>query len=88
VHKGEFAGIRGYLGKTQKELAQTPRNSLKAIQSFEQGWRRIPVHVERQALFRSCPSRSRVRQKQTDLLDHNKMPQGEQTTLPGMGIPF
>jgi len=25
--------------------------SLKAIQSFEQGWRRIPAHVERQTLF-------------------------------------
>ena len=51
VHKGEFSGIRGYLGKTQKELAQLLGTSLKAIQSFEQGWRRIPVHVERQVLF-------------------------------------
>ncbi len=25
--------------------------SLKAVQSFEQGWRNIPVHVERHVLF-------------------------------------
>jgi len=51
VRKGEFSSIRGYLGKTQKELSQLLGTSLKAIQSFEQGWRRIPVHVERQVLF-------------------------------------
>jgi len=51
VHNTEFSSIRAYLGKTQKELAQLLGTSLKAIQSFEQGWRRIPVHVERQTLF-------------------------------------
>jgi DNA-binding transcriptional regulator YiaG len=51
VRKGEFSSIRSYLGKTQKELAQLLGTSLKAVQSFEQGWRRIPVHVERQVLF-------------------------------------
>jgi hypothetical protein len=51
VRKSEFSSIRAYLGKTQKELAQLLGTSLKAIQSFEQGWRRIPVHVERQTLF-------------------------------------
>jgi hypothetical protein len=47
----EFSDIRAFLGKTQKELAQLLGTSLKAVQSFEQGWRRIPVHVERQILF-------------------------------------
>ena len=51
VRNSEFSSIRAYLGKTQKELAQLLGTSLKAIQSFEQGWRRIPVHVERQVLF-------------------------------------
>jgi DNA-binding XRE family transcriptional regulator len=51
VRNSEFSRIRAYLGKTQKELAQLLGTSLKAIQSFEQGWRRIPVHVERQVLF-------------------------------------
>jgi hypothetical protein len=32
-------------------MAQLLAISLKAVQSFEQGWRNIPAHVERQALF-------------------------------------
>ena len=47
----EFLIIRRYLGKTQIQLAQLLGISLKAIQSFEQGWRNIPVHTERQVLF-------------------------------------
>jgi DNA-binding XRE family transcriptional regulator len=47
----EFSKIRLYLGKTQAQMAQLLGVSLKAIQSFEQGWRKIPTHVERQALF-------------------------------------
>jgi putative transcriptional regulator len=51
MDKREFSRIRQHLGKTQKQLAQLLGTSLKAIQSFEQGWRNIPVHTERQALF-------------------------------------
>ena len=47
----EFSTIRRYLGKTQGQMAQLLGVSSKAIQSFEQGWRNIPVHAERQALF-------------------------------------
>ena len=49
--KKEFSEIRRHLGKTQSQLAQLLGTSLKAIQSFEQGWRKIPVHIERQVLF-------------------------------------
>jgi DNA-binding XRE family transcriptional regulator len=49
--KKEFSRIRSYLGKTQAQMAQLVGTSLKAIQSFEQGWRDIPVHIERQVLF-------------------------------------
>jgi len=49
--KKEFSEIRHHLGKTQQQMAQLLGTSLKAIQSFEQGWRNIPVHAERQALF-------------------------------------
>ena len=49
--KKEFSRIRLYLGKTQNQMAQLLGISLKAIQSFEQGWRIIPVHTERQVLF-------------------------------------
>jgi hypothetical protein len=47
----EFYQIRKYLGKTQLQTAVMIGVSLKAIQSFEQGWRSIPVHTERQLLF-------------------------------------
>ena len=49
--KKEFSAARQYLGKTQSQMAQVLGVSLKAIQSFEQGWRNIPVHIERQVLF-------------------------------------
>jgi DNA-binding XRE family transcriptional regulator len=51
VTKQQFAKIRNILGKTQKEMAQILGTSIKAVQSFEQGWRRVPTHTERQALF-------------------------------------
>ena len=46
-----FKDIRTKLNKTQKELAQLLGISIKAIHSYEQGWRKIPHHVERQLLF-------------------------------------
>jgi hypothetical protein len=49
--KKELLKIRRHLGKTQIQLSQLLGNSLKAVQSFEQGWRNIPVHTERQVLF-------------------------------------
>ena len=49
--KKEFSTARQYLGKTQSQMAQLLGVSLKAIQSFEQGWRNIPIHIERQVLF-------------------------------------
>ena len=51
MDKKEFSQIRQHLGKTQKQMAQLLGVSSKAIQSFEQGWRNIPVHTERQLLF-------------------------------------
>jgi len=47
----EFSGIRLSLGKTQVQMAHLLGVSLKAVQSFEQGWRKVPAHIERQALF-------------------------------------
>ncbi len=51
MDKTEFSQIRYGLGKTQVQLAQLLGTSLKAVQSFEQGWRNIPGHTERQLLF-------------------------------------
>lgn len=51
MDKEEFITIRKRLRKTQKELSALLGVSLKAISSYEQGWRNIPVHVERQILL-------------------------------------
>lgn len=47
----EFAYFREKLNKTQKQLAQLLGTSLKAVHSYEQSWRPIPAHVERQIFF-------------------------------------
>ncbi len=47
----EFIRARNRLEKTQKELAQLLGTSLKAVQGYEQGWRAVPAHVERQIIF-------------------------------------
>ena len=47
----EFSSLRQKLQKTQRQMAQILGTSLKAVQSFEQGWRKVPGHIERQALF-------------------------------------
>jgi len=47
----EFKRIRAKLEKTQKKIAQLIGTSIKAVHSYEQGWRKIPHHVERQMLF-------------------------------------
>jgi len=51
VDKTEFSYFRKKLNKTQKQMAQLLGTSLKAIHSYEQGWRHIPTHVERQLFF-------------------------------------
>jgi DNA-binding XRE family transcriptional regulator len=51
MDKKEFLKVRRYLEKTQNELAKLICVSPKAIQSFEQGWRNIPPHVERELLL-------------------------------------
>jgi hypothetical protein len=47
----EFSYFRSKIKKTQKEMAELLGTSLKAVHSYEQGWRKVPVHVERQLLF-------------------------------------
>ena len=51
MESAEFLDIRRLLGRTQVQLAQILCVSTKAIQSFEQGWRRIPTHIEREMLL-------------------------------------
>ena len=51
MDKDEFKSYRSNLNKTQKQMAQLLGTSLKAIHSYEQGWRTIPPAVERQMYF-------------------------------------
>ena len=47
----EFKYLRKKLNRTQKQIAVLLGVSLKAIHSYEQGWRTVPTHVERQMFF-------------------------------------
>ena len=51
MEKKEFVEARSKLDKTQKEMSQLLGVSVKAVYSYEQGWRSIPTHVERQVFF-------------------------------------
>lgn len=51
MNDNDFARIRRFLGKTQVQLATLLCISPKAIQSYEQGWRKIPSSAEKQLLF-------------------------------------
>ena len=46
-----FSAARHKLGRSQTKMAQLLGVSAKAVQSFEQGWRKVPAHIERQLLF-------------------------------------
>ena len=47
----EFKTFRKKLEKTQRQMAHLLGVSIKAVHSYEQGWRSVPVHVERQIFF-------------------------------------
>lgn len=47
----EFKQLRKRLDKTQKQMAQLLGVSLKAVHSYEQGWRVVPPAVERHVFF-------------------------------------
>ena len=60
MEKEEFVEARTRLDKTQKEMSQLLGVSVKAIYSYEQGWRSIPTHVERQVFFLLSRKRKRA----------------------------
>ncbi len=51
MERNEFTQIRRALKKSQGQLADILCISPKSIQSYEQGWRNIPAHVEREMLL-------------------------------------
>ncbi len=64
MDSGEFLKARKILGKTQKAVAELLGLSTKAVHSYEQGWRKIPAHVERQMFFLLSRARSNDRKPQ------------------------
>ncbi len=66
MNREMFANLRAKLGKTQKALAELLGVSLKAVQSYEQGWRSIPMHVERQLYFLTVNRRGNGQTKRKD----------------------
>ncbi len=81
----EFSALRKKLKKTQKQMAQLLGTSIKAIHSYEQGWRTIPVHVERQLYFlvtrKLCGNNS-----VQPCWDTRSCPQEQREAVPGLGI--
>lgn len=51
MNQEDFIHYRKELGLTQNQLAQLLMVSVKAIRSYEQGWRTIPSNIERQLLL-------------------------------------
>jgi DNA-binding XRE family transcriptional regulator len=51
LDRQEFKYFRSQLKKTQKQMAALLGVSLKAVCSYEQGSRSVPMHVERQLFF-------------------------------------
>jgi hypothetical protein len=47
----EFLKARKRLNRTQKQLSELLGTSIKAFHSYEQGWRKVPGHIERQIFF-------------------------------------
>ena len=66
MNRETFSHLRAKLGKTQKALAGLLGVSLKAVQSYEQGWRAIPIHVERQLYFLAVNQRGDDQAKRKD----------------------
>jgi hypothetical protein len=51
MNRIEFKQLRKRLAKTQKQMAHLLGVSLKAVHSYEQGWRVVPPAVERHLYF-------------------------------------
>lgn len=63
MDREEFKHYRKIIGKTQLQMSQLLGMSIKAVHSYEQGWRTIPTHVERQMFFLI----SRLKENKKDL---------------------
>ena len=81
MEAAEFRWIRQKFLKTQKEMSELLGVSLKTVQSFEQGWRKIPAHVERQTLF-LLALKSGTRRRVSSCWEIRRCPREMQKTCP------
>jgi len=65
MQKDEFQLLRNKLGKTQRQMAALLGVSLKAVHSYEQGWRSVPAHVERQMFFMVASVENRLKRRRS-----------------------
>ena len=85
MDRKEIRRFRKRLGKTQRQMAQLLGVSLKAVHSYEQGWRSVPFYVERQIFFL-------VSRIQKGFEDRNpcwvvkNCPSEKKNTVPGLGV--
>lgn len=81
MEKEEFKRFRIKLNKTQKQMAELLGVSIKAVHSYEQGWRPVPAAVERQLFF--LLSRRQTGQKlNADCWNVKKCPQDRRDKCP------
>ncbi len=76
----KFIELRKTLGKTQRQIANLLAISLKAVCSYEQGWRSIPTHVERQLYL--LLSRKVQQQENTNCWDLRNCPEEKKIKCP------
>jgi hypothetical protein len=69
----EFKKFRKKLEKTQRQMAHLLGVSIKAVHSYEQGWRSVPAHVERQIFFLVSRLKGNI---------HNKIPCWDRKACP------
>lgn len=81
VERKEFMSLRKQLNKTQNQMAQLLGTSVKAIHSYEQGWRRIPVHAERHLLYLVSRLREKAK-RQRPCWDIKKCPPDRKQECP------
>lgn len=79
--KDEFKKFRNHLEKTQKQMAQLLGVSVKAVHSYEQGWRTVPPSVERQIFFLLSQKNGR-RKPSRNCWDIRKCPDSTRAVCP------
>lgn len=77
----EFTNLRKRFDKTQKQMAQLLGVSIKAVHSYEQGWRLVPDHVEKQMLLLAVSANGR-RGRRKDCWVINRCPAGIRRQCP------